>query len=142
VAESTGAARWARMNDSLIAEFRSNGGRLRSRKNPVILLTTVGRRTRQPRVVPLNFSTDGDRLWVIASAGGAAKDPDWYRNLVANPEVTIEHGAETFPARARTATEPERTRLFDAHVARMPFFNSYRKRVKAREIPVVVFERR
>jgi deazaflavin-dependent oxidoreductase (nitroreductase family) len=129
------------MNDSLITEFRSNGGRLRSRKNPVILLTTVGRRTGQPRVVPLNFSTDGDRLWVIASAGGSAKDPDWYRNLVTNPEVTIEHGGETFRARARTTKEPERTRLFDAQVARMPFFNGYRKRVKAREIPVVVFER-
>jgi deazaflavin-dependent oxidoreductase (nitroreductase family) len=129
------------MNDSLITEFRSSGGRLRSRKNPVILVTTVGRRTGQPRVVPLNFSTDGERLWVIASAGGSARDPDWYRNLVATPQVTIEHGGETFRARARTAKEPERTRLFDAQVAQMPFFSSYRRRVKAREIPVVVFER-
>jgi deazaflavin-dependent oxidoreductase (nitroreductase family) len=129
------------MNESVIEEFRASGGRLRSRTNPVILLTTVGHRTGKPRVVPLNFSEDGDRLVVIASAGGSSKHPGWYRNLVANPGVTIEHDGETFRARARTAEEPERTRLFDAQAARMPFFSGYRRRVKAREIPVVVFER-
>ncbi len=58
-----------------------------------------------------------------------------------NPEVTIEHAGETFRARARTVDEPERTRLFDLQAAEMPFFDGYRKRVKAREIPVVAFER-
>ena len=132
---------WQRMNDPVIASFRANGGRVKGRKFPVILLTTVGARTGQPRITPLNFSTDADRLVVIASKGGSATHPGWYLNLLAEPEVTIELGGETFRARALTAEEPERTRLFDQQVAQMPFFDSYRKRVKARQIPVVVFER-
>jgi len=129
------------MNEPVIAEFRANGGRVPGRKHPVILVTTTGLRSGLPRITPLNFSVDGDRLVVIASSGGSARHPDWYRNLLADPVVTIEHGAETFSARASTAEEPERTRLFDAQAAVMPFFDGYRKRVKARAIPVVVFER-
>jgi deazaflavin-dependent oxidoreductase (nitroreductase family) len=135
-----GAARWRAMNDPVIRQFRASGGRT-SRRYPVILLTTTGRRTGRERVTPLNFSRDGDRLVVIASAGGSSTHPAWYLNLVEHPEVTIEDGGETFRARARTAEEPERTRLFDAQAAEMPFFDGYRKRVKARAIPVVVFER-
>ena len=78
---------------------------------------------------------------VIASKGGSATHPAWYHNLAANPLVTIEVGTETFRARASTAVEPERTRLFDQQVALMPFFDGYRKVVTAREIPVVVFDR-
>ncbi len=129
------------MNEPVVAEFRANGGQVKSRKHPVILLTTTGARTGLPRVTPLNFSIDGERLVVIASSGGASRHPDWYRNLLADPVVTIEHGAESFRARASTAREPERTRLFDRQAAAMPFFDGYRKRVKAREIPVVIFER-
>ena len=87
------------------------------------------------------FSTDGDRLVVIASAGGSETHPSWYLNLAANPDVTIEHGEETFRARAHTAAEPERTRLFDQQAKLMPFFGMYRRQVTNREIPVVVFER-
>lgn len=129
------------MNEPVIAEFRANAGRLKRRRWPVLLLTTTGAKSGKPRVTPLNFSTDGDRLVVIASSGGAAKDPFWYRNLVAHQEVTIELGTETFRARASTAKEPERTRLFDRQAAVMPFFDSYRRSVKSRRIPVVVFER-
>jgi len=132
-------AEWLAMNGPVIAEFRARSGHV-SRKYPVLLLTTTGRKSGQPRVTPLNFSVDGDRLVAIASAAGAARHPAWYLNLVANPEVTIELGTETFAARARTAEEPERTRLFDRQARRMPFFDGYRRRVKAREIPVVVFE--
>ena len=134
------AAAWKRMNEPVIAAFRKNGGRT-GRKHPVILLTTIGARTGQPRVTPLNFSEDAGRFVVIASKGGAATHPAWFHNLVANPEVTIEHGSETFRARAIVAEEPERTRLFDRQAAAMPFFDGYRRRVKAREIPVVIFER-
>lgn len=133
-------AAWKRMNEPVIAAFRKNGGRT-GRKHPVILLTTIGARTGQPRVTPLNFSEDAGRFVVIASKGGAATHPAWFHNLVANPEVTIEHGSETFRARAIVAEEPERTRLFDRQAAAMPFFDGYRRRVKAREIPVVIFER-
>jgi deazaflavin-dependent oxidoreductase (nitroreductase family) len=131
---------WRRTNEPVIAQFRANGGTTGGRY-PVILLTTVGAKSGKLRVNPLNFSTDGDRLVVIASKGGSPSHPDWYRNLVANPEVTIEHAGETFRARATTAEEPERTRLFDQQVAVMPFFDGYRRKVKEREIPVVVFER-
>lgn len=133
---------WRSMNEPVIAEFRASGGVVSSRKWPVILLTTTGARTGQPHVTPLNFSVDGDRLVVIASKGGASAHPDWYRNLLANPDVTIEHGIEKFHARARTVEEPERTRLFDAQAAQMPFFDGYRRQVTVREIPVVIFERR
>ena len=135
------AAEWREYNQGVIEDFRANNGRQARRTHPVILVTTTGAKTGEPRVVPLNFSTDGDRLVVIASNGGASTHPAWYRNLVAHPEVTIEHAGETFRARARTAEEPERTRLFDAQAKVMGFFDSYRRRVKAREIPVVVFER-
>jgi deazaflavin-dependent oxidoreductase (nitroreductase family) len=128
------------MNEPVIAEFRAKAGRV-SRKYPVILLTTVGARSGQPHVTPLNFTTDGDRLVVVASKGGAAHHPDWFHNLRANPQVTIEHGRERFTARAIITREPERTRLFDQHVGAMPFFGGYRRHVTSREIPVVVFER-
>jgi deazaflavin-dependent oxidoreductase (nitroreductase family) len=132
-------ADWLKMNEPVIAEFRANGGRV-SRKYPVLLLTTTGATSGKPRVTPLNFSVDGDRLVMIASAGGSSRHPGWYRNLVANPDVTIELGSETLRARATTADEPERTRLFDEQAARMSFFDGYRRRVKTRQIPVVVFE--
>jgi deazaflavin-dependent oxidoreductase (nitroreductase family) len=132
---------WQRMNDPVIASFRANGGEVRRRSLPLLLLTTTGARSGIARTTPLNFTTDGDRLVVIASKGGSATHPSWYHNLVANPEVTIERGGETFRARAVPAEEPERTRLFDQQAALMPFFDSYRRRVTARRIPVVVFER-
>ena len=128
------------MNEPLIEQFRAAGGRLQ-RKNPVLLLTTTGSKSGRKVTVPLNFSRDGDRLVVIASAGGSDSHPAWYTNLVADPEVVIEHDGETFPARALVAPEPERTRLYDRQVKAMPFFQGYRKRVKSREIPVVIFER-
>lgn len=135
--------RWKQQNIEVIAEFRANagvvGGRYAGR--PMMLLTTTGAKSGEERITPLNYSPDGDRIAVIASRGGAPTHPDWYRNLVANPEVTVEVGAETYRARAYTAQEPERTRLFDQQAALMPFFDEYRKQVTAREIPVVVLER-
>jgi deazaflavin-dependent oxidoreductase (nitroreductase family) len=135
--------RWKEQNVDVIAEFRANagvvGGRYAGR--PMMLLTTKGAKSGQERITPLNYSADGTRIVVIASRGGAPTHPDWYRNLVANPEVTVEVGAEKYRARAYTAQEPERTRLFDQQAALMPFFDEYRKQVTAREIPVVVFER-
>ena len=131
---------WRELDDRVIAEFRANKGDV-SRKWPVILLTTKGRKSGRPHVTPLNFSRDGDRISVIASKGGSSTHPDWYLNLVANPEVTVEDGDEKFVARARVTSEPERTRLYDKQAAVMRFFDGYRRRVKSREIPVVVLER-
>ncbi len=135
--------RWQQENVAVIAEFRANGGVVGGRYagRPMMLLTTTGAKSGQERITPLNYSADGTRIVVIASRGGAPTHPDWYHNLVANPEVTVEVGTERYRARARTAREPERTRLFDRQAALMPFFDEYRQQVTAREIPVVVLER-
>jgi deazaflavin-dependent oxidoreductase (nitroreductase family) len=132
---------WRELDDRVIAEFRANGGEVKSRKWPVILLTTKGRRSGRNHVTPLNFTRDGDRIVVIASKGGASKHPDWFLNLAKNPEVTVEDGGEKFRARARVTEEPERTRLYDKQASVMTFFDGYRKRVRSREIPVVVLDR-
>ena len=128
------------MNEPLIEQFRAAGGRL-PRKNAVLLLTTTGSKTGRRVTVPLNYTTDGDDVVVIASAGGSATHPAWFTTLAADPEVVIERDGETYRARAVVTREPRRTRLFDQQVAAMPFFEGYRRRVKSREIPVVVFER-
>ena len=133
-------AEWAAMNEPVVAVFRASDGAVPGR-GPILLLTTIGARSGEPRMMPLNYSRDDDRLVVIGSKGGSPTHPSWYLNLVADPVVTIEVGRERFRARARTAQEPERTRLFDVQVARMPFFDGYRRQVTQREIPVVVFER-
>jgi len=135
--------RWKEQNIAVIAEFRANGGVVGGRYagRPMMLLTTTGAKSGEERITPLNYSADGTRIVVIASRGGAPTHPDWYRNLVANPKVTVEVGSDKYRARAYTAQEPERTRLFDQQAALMPFFDEYRKQVTAREIPVVVFER-
>lgn len=137
-----GGRDWNSDNRELIAEFRAKGGKVDGRfaGRPLLLLTTTGARSGQPRTTPLVYSTDGDRLVVIASKGGAPTNPDWYHNLVANPVTTVEVGAERFRARATVAAGVERERLFDQQAAQMPFFAEYQRKV-ARRIPVVVLER-
>lgn len=134
---------WLERNQRVIKEYRATGGKVSGglADRPLLLLTTTGAKSGKPFTTPLNYSRDGERLVLIASRGGTPRHPDWYHNLVANPEVTIELDAEKFQARASTAQEPERTRLFDQQAAIMPFFDDYRKQVTAREIPVVVLER-
>ena len=129
-------------NTQLIAEFRANEGKLGGplAGAPMMLITTTGAKSGQPRTAPLMYTTDGDRFVIIASKGGAPTNPDWYHNIVANPEITVEVGGETFPARAEIAAEPERTRLFDAHAALMPGFREYQNNT-TRVIPVVTISR-
>ncbi len=129
-------------NRKLIEEFRANGGKVSGMfaGAPLLLLTTTGARSGQPRVAPLLYSTDNGRPVVIASKGGAPTHPDWFHNLRANPEVTVEVGAETFPARATIPAGAERQRLFDQMAAQMPNFAEYQRNT-TRQIPVVVLER-
>src|SRR3954463_16516817 len=89
-------------NQDLITEFRANKGVVTGvfANRPLLLLTTIGAKSGQPRTMPLVYTTDGDRLVVIASKGGAPTNPDWYHNLVANPEATVELPGETFRVRA------------------------------------------
>ena len=129
-------------NEKLIAEFRANGGKVTGMfaGRPLLLLTTTGARSGQRRTTPLVHTWDGDRIVVIASKGGAPTSPGWYHNLVANPTVTVELGAETFPAKATAVTGAERDRLYAAQAALMPTFAEYETKT-TRKIPVVVLER-
>jgi len=129
-------------NRQLIEEFRANGGKVTGffAGAPLLLLTTTGARSGQQRVAPLVYTTDNDHWVVIASKGGAPTHPDWYYNLRANPEVTVEVGTESFPARATITTGAERQRLFDQMAAQMPNFAEYQRHT-VRQLPVIVLER-
>ncbi len=130
------------INRRVIAEFRANGGKVGPpfEGAPMILITTTGAKSGKHRTSPLVYTMDGDRYIIIASKGGAPTSPDWYHNLVANPETTVEVGTETFQARASVPDEPERTRLYDQQAAVMPNFAEYQRNTE-RRIPVVVLER-
>jgi deazaflavin-dependent oxidoreductase (nitroreductase family) len=126
-------------NQQVIETFRQNGGQVNG-PNRLLLLTTTGAKSGQPRVSPVAYSMDGDRYVIVASKGGAPTNPDWYHNLVANPIVTVEVGGETFQARASVAEEPDRTRLFARHAELMPGFADYPTKT-TRILPVVRLER-
>jgi deazaflavin-dependent oxidoreductase (nitroreductase family) len=134
-------------NKSIIEEFRENEGRVGGgfEGATLLLLHTEGRRTGKERVNPLAYLPD-DRRWVVfGSKGGALIDPDWVRNLEANPDVTIEVGTETTPVRATKILRegPERDALYARQVVRMPGFGEYEERTKGiRKIPVIILERR
>ncbi len=133
---------WDAFNRGVVEQFRANGGIVPGRwvNQPLLLLTTTGARSGLPRTTPLIYSTDADRFVVIASKGGEPTHPDWYYNLVAHPQATVEVGREIFVVRVEVAEGAERRRLFDQQAARMPFFVEY-ERTTPREIPVVVLTR-
>src|SRR5690242_5670401 len=130
-------------NRRLIEEFRANrsvgGGQFDGR--PLLLLTTTGARSGQPRTTPMMYIPDGERLLVIASNIGAPAHPDWYHNLVAHPGVTVEVGTETFDATAVVMEGAERERLWTRIVEMYPFFAEHQART-TRQIPVIALERR
>jgi deazaflavin-dependent oxidoreductase (nitroreductase family) len=105
-----------------------------------LLLTTIGRRSGEPRELPLIYGRDGDDYLVVASKGGAPEHPAWYLNLEANPEVEVQVGAERFKARARTATAQERPRMWKTMTAEWPAYDEYQTKTD-REIPIVVITR-
>ncbi len=126
-------------NREVIEDFRANGGVPDGR--PLLLLTTTGRRSGEARTTPMMYIPDGDRLLVIASNAGAPRHPDWYRNLVVNPQVTVEVTGDTYSATAAVPEPAERDRLFAEVVAKYGFFADHQAKV-TRKIPVVVLERR
>lgn len=132
----------ADFNQQLIDEYRATDGNVSGvfAGRPLMLLTTTGAKSGQPRTAPLVYTTDGDDLVVIASKGGAPTNPDWYHNLRAHPLVTVELGGDRFEARARVAEGQERERLYANQAAQMPAFADYQRKA-TREIPVVVLER-
>jgi deazaflavin-dependent oxidoreductase (nitroreductase family) len=131
-------------NTSIIQEFRANGGVVGGpfEGRHMLLLHTTGAKTGAARTTPLVYQPNGEDSWVVfASFGGAPKDPAWFNNLVADPDVTIEVGTDTIPVRARVAEGDERDALWAAQKADIPAFADYEARTE-RQIPVVVLERR
>lgn len=129
-------------NQQIIAEFRANGGVVGGpfEGAPMVLVTHRGARTGTERTTPLVYLADGEDVVIFASKAGAPTNPDWFHNLVANPDATIEVGTETVPVRARVAQGDERDQLFERQKAASPQFAEYEKATD-RVIPVVVLER-
>jgi len=123
-------------NARIAEEFRANGGRVGMfADTTLLLLTTTGAKTGAARVSPLVYFGEGDRYMVFASAGGSPRHPDWYRNLKANPEVTVEVGTETFRARATELAGAERDRIVAGAAARSPQLTEYQRHT-ARTAPI------
>jgi deazaflavin-dependent oxidoreductase (nitroreductase family) len=131
-------------NTQVIEEFRANHGKVGHgfENSPMVLLTTTGARSGQKRVNPLVPLLQGDRIYVVASKGGAPTHPDWYHNVVAHPDVEVELGDERFPAEAVVVEGPERDRLFAAQVAAAPGFGEYQEKAGARVIPIIELRRK
>jgi deazaflavin-dependent oxidoreductase (nitroreductase family) len=122
--------------------YRRTGGRIGGRflqGAPVALLTTTGRKTGQPRVSPLLYLRDDDRVVLVASVGGRADNPMWYRNLKANPKVSVQIRREVLELTARDATEAERAKYWPQLVAMYSSFEDYQSWTD-RVIPVVICE--
>lgn len=127
------------MNRGVIEEFRANNGKVHG-WGPLILLTTRGAKTGQTRIYPLMAVPDGDNYIAVASKGGAPKNPLWYNNVLAHPDVTVENGHETFTAHARLLEGDERAQAFEKAVAVYPPYAEYQKKTE-RQIPVFLLER-
>jgi deazaflavin-dependent oxidoreductase (nitroreductase family) len=120
--------------------FRASGGRLGNRflhGAPVLLLTTVGARSAQRRTTPLIYLADGEDLVVVASKGGMSRDPDWYHNLLQNPDARVQIGADERTVVARRATRDEKAALWPRLLEIYPDYADYQARTE-RDIPVVI----
>jgi deazaflavin-dependent oxidoreductase (nitroreductase family) len=125
-------------NRKVVEEFRANEGRVGGpfEGAPVLLLHTTGRKTGTEWVNPMMYLAQDGRTFVFASKGGAHVHPDWYHNLLANPQVTVELGTQTFPATAAPVTGAERDAIYAEQARRYPGFAEYEARTD-RVIPVV-----
>jgi deazaflavin-dependent oxidoreductase (nitroreductase family) len=129
-------------NRPVIEEYRANGGKVGGPFEgiPLLLLTTTGATSGKQRINPLAYTTDGERLVILASKNGAPTHPDWYHNLVAHPDVTVEVGTDTFAARATVVDGAERNKLFAIMAAMLPIYAEYQAQI-TRTIPVVALTR-
>ena len=129
-------------NKAIIDEFRVNGGKVgQFAGTDLLLLHTTGAKSGLERVNPVAYFMDGERYVIIASKSGAPTNPDWYHNLLTNPEVTIEVGTEQFQTVAHAAAEPERTRLYERMETINPGFTAYKTKA-TRSIPVITLTRK
>lgn len=126
------------MNQAVIEEFRTTGGQAGGvfTGKPLILLHHIGAKSGTERIAPLVPLIDDGKVYIFASKGGADTDPDWYRNLMAHPQVTVECGIETYQASARVLEGAERDEVYAKQVALQPQFGEYQRKTD-RVIPVV-----
>jgi deazaflavin-dependent oxidoreductase (nitroreductase family) len=130
-------------NDKIIAEFRANAGKVGApfEGAPMILVHHLGAKSSTEYVTPLVYLPDGDAQVIFASKAGADTHPQWYLNLLAHPDITVEVGADTFPVTATEVTGAERDELYAKQVAVMAGFADYAAKT-ARVIPVIRLTRR
>ena len=126
-----------------VVAYRVTGGRVGGSfdRAPVCILHHRGAKSGEPRETPLVFGTDGETVVLIASMGGQPKNPAWYHNLVAHPEVEVERKGERKPMRARQVEGTERERMWELMTGVYPGFDDYQARTR-RQIPVMVCEPR
>jgi deazaflavin-dependent oxidoreductase (nitroreductase family) len=125
-----------------VKRYRENGGKVGhiwKRGAKVLLLTTKGRKSGEPRTTPLIYERVGDEYVIVASKGGAPEDPGWYRNIAKTPEVELQVRDEVIPAHAHVAEGEERERLWRLAAQQWPDYDEYAKKTD-REIPVVVLD--
>ncbi len=119
---------------------RSGGKRMnRVRGMPILILTTIGRKSGKHRVTPVMYIQDGDNYVVTASNNGAKENPGWFANMQADPKIKIEVDGTTKNVIARKANSEEKARLWPQLIQQAPFFEGYQKKTK-RELPMVVLE--
>jgi deazaflavin-dependent oxidoreductase (nitroreductase family) len=125
-------------NRAIIEEFRANGGKVGGpfEGAPVLLLTSTGAKSGERRTTPLMYMSDGERMVIFASKGGAPTNPAWYHNLRANPSATVEVGGDAVDVAAAVTSGEERERLFNRQAELYPQFAEYAEKT-TREIPVV-----
>lgn len=130
-------------NQTIIDAFRSNGGKVGGQFEgaPLLLLHSTGAKSGAERVHPVMYQRlDDDRVAVFASKAGAPTNPDWYHNLLAHPQATVEMGTDSVPVTASVAQADERHRIWEKQKADYPGFADY-ERATTRTIPVVILTR-
>ena len=132
-------------NDGIIKDFRANEGRVGGgfAGAPMVLIHHVGRKSGTEYVNPLVYLPgDDDSIYIFASKGGAPEDPEWYRNLVAAGQATVEVGTSTYPVTVTEVSGDERDRIYAEQVKRMPGFGEYEQKTEGiRKIPVLRLKR-
>ena len=130
-------------NEKVIEEFRENDGKVGGMFEgaPVLLLHHAGAKTGTERVNPLMYQPVGDSFAIFASKGGAPSNPDWYYNLAAHPDTTVEMGTDTVRVRARVANPDEREPIWNKQKEIAPGFAEYEKSAAPRVIPVILLDR-
>jgi F420H(2)-dependent quinone reductase len=126
-------------NEQVVKEFRAHGGKVKGWA-PLVVLTIKGAKSGQPRPYALMSIPYGDNYLAVASKGGTSGNPQWYYNLVAHPDITLEIGNEKFPATARLLSGEERAKAFEHAITVFTDYAEYQK-ITERQIPVFVLER-